>query len=344
MGVEIENRKSCKSDSIGKGSEKLNVYVDPRIELLSIIQYLADFDGRDIVIYNKDTTYKTDVDKYFSPYKNHPVISLYEEMAKDGFVYHVPPKLILYLNDEYEEQDNKAIPYSEIMLGIDVKKKIKEFISQMVNFKDETRFDKFYESHQEYYHNIIINIQNDLRSNNCLENLIEYYGIKQNSYNIIIVPLYFGGYGVRIPEKDEKFDIFCIIPPVENLQYLTSFVWHEFSHSYVNPLSEKNSDEINKYKDLFIPISNIMEEQAYGDWETCVNEHIVRAVTSRLSYKVFGEKFAKEEIKRDKEEGCFLYIDKLYEKLIEYENNRDKYITFEEFYPELLKVFGELLK
>ncbi|KPU26305.1 hypothetical protein TR13x_10710 [Caloranaerobacter sp. TR13] len=293
----IENEKSCESSSAGKESEKLNVYVDSRIELLSIIQYLADFNCKDIVIYNKDTTYKSDVDNYFSPYKNNQVVSLYEEMAKYGFVYHVPPKLILYLDDKYEEQDSKIIPCHEVISGVDGRSKIKEFTRQMVDFKNETKFDNFYKNHQEYYHKITADIQNKLKSNNCLENLIEYYGTKQNSYNIIVVPLYFGGYGIRIPGKDEKFDIFCVIPPVENLQYLTRFVWHEFSHSYVDPLAEENRDEINKYKDLFTPISNIMTKQAYGAWGTCVNEHIVRAVTSRLSYKVFGEKAAKEEIK-----------------------------------------------
>ncbi len=308
---------------------------------MSIIQYLADFNCKDIVIYNKDTTYKADVDKYFSPYKNHRVVSLYEEMAKDGFVYHVPPKLILYLDDKYKEQDSKMIPYHEIISGVDGRNKIKEFIRQMVDFKNETKFDDFYKNHQEYYHKITTKIQNILKSNNCLENLIKYYGAKQNSYNIIVVPLYSGAYGIRILGKDEKFDTFCIIPPVENSQYLTSFVWHEFSHSYVNPLTEESKNEVDKYKDLYAPISNIMTEQAYRTWETCVNEHIVRAVTSRLCYKVFGEKSAKEEIKWHKERG-FLYIDKLYEKLIEYENNRNKYTTFKEFYPELLKVFEEV--
>lgn len=302
----IENEKSYKSSSIGKESEKLNVYVDPRIELLSIIQYLADFNYKYIMIYNKDTIYKVDVDNYFSPYKNHQVVSLYEEMVKYGFIYHVPPQLILYLDDKYEEQENKTIPYHEVILRAGGRSKIKELIRQMGDFKNETKFDDFYKNHQEYYHKITTDIQNKLKSNNCLENLIEYYGVEQNSYNIIVVPLYLGGYGIRIPGKDEKLDIFCVIPPVENLQYLTSFVWHEFSHSYVDPLTEENRNEVNKYKDLFTPISNIMEKQAYGTWETCVNEHIVRAVTSRLSYKVFGEKRASEEIKEHKMRS-FLY-------------------------------------
>jgi hypothetical protein len=50
----------------------------------------------------------------------------------------------------------------------------------------------------------------------------------------------------------------------------------------VNPVTAKHIDEVNKYSKLYDPIADIMKSNAYPNWEICVNEHIVRAVTARL--------------------------------------------------------------
>ncbi|MCG4587343.1 DUF4932 domain-containing protein, partial [Anaerosalibacter bizertensis] len=94
-------------------------------------------------------------------------------------------------------------------------------------------------------------------------------------------------------------------------------------------------NEAKKYSKLYIPVKDTMEKEAYGDWESCLNEHIIRAITARFNYKK-DKSLGDNTIEWEKENG-FIYIDKLLEKLDEYDNNRDIYPTFESFYPELLK-------
>jgi len=84
-----------------------------------------------------------------------------------------------------------------------------------------------------------------------------------------------------------------------------------------------------------------MNKQAYSSWESCVNEHIVRAVVARINYIHSGSENYENIITYEKDRG-FLYIDELTKKLEEYEKNRDKYKSFKDFYPELVKVFKEL--
>lgn len=38
----------------------------------------------------------------------------------------------------------------------------------------------------------------------------------------------------------------------------------------------------------------------------------------------------------------FFYIEPICNKLVEYEENRDRYKNFEDFYPEIITVFKEL--
>jgi len=84
-----------------------------------------------------------------------------------------------------------------------------------------------------------------------------------------------------------------------------------------------------------------MRSQAYATWEICVNEHIVRAVTTRLAYLYLGQNAGDAALANEKGRG-FYYIEALCESLEDYESNRDTYPTFESFYPQLIKVFKNL--
>lgn len=148
-------------------------------------------------------------------------------------------------------------------------------------------------------------VYNGIKDMKIAEALDNYYGMKVNSYNIVLTPMFHnGGYGPGVKGENGLLDIYGIIGPFDTVRNeegkmvpvyssdtLRYLVWHEFGHSFVNPTTEKYVDEINKYSNLYPPIKDIMQSQAYGTWETCVNEHIVRAVTTRLTYIHLGKAY-----------------------------------------------------
>lgn len=95
---------------------------------------------------------------------------------------------------------------------------------------------------------------------------------------------------------------------------------HEFSHSFINPITEKNIELANSYDELFTPIKDNMKSMAYGSWETCLNEHIIRALTARFTYNE-GASRNTTTLYKEKNQ-CFIYIEVLFNKLGEYKNNR----------------------
>jgi len=134
-------------------------------------------------------------------------------------------------------------------------------------------------------------------------------------------------------------------------EVLIGFIWHEFGHSFVNPLSEKYADKVSSLKMLFEPIKNSMSKQSYGNWTICVNEHIDRAVTVRLVELYMDSQLNKVfpltslELVELELSNHFIYIKPLIEKLKDFEKQRDETkITFSEFYPELLNVLDSLQK
>lgn len=324
-----------------KQSGTCNVSIEPKIELLAVVQYIAD----DPTILRKnlsedDQKYSDDISKYFSKYKDEPVVSLYKEMMKNGFSYSTPPETMLYVDNNLKLLNNLTLPQIAITSS-GGKETLLKFFDLLADFRKKTKFDEFYISHTNFYNNIVSNVKNRIDKIGCIEALINYYGYKQNSYNFIIEPLSIGGYAARVPSKDGKFDLYDFMVIPEDDKEFFQLVIHEFGHSYVNPLTEQNINEVNKYKNLFTDIKEDMSKQQYGSWDYCVNEHIIRAVAYRALYSSYGANVSQDYINRDTA-NKFIYIEEISEKLKEYESNRDKYPTFNDFYPRLLDGFKDL--
>ena len=117
---------------------------------------------------------------------------------------------------------------------------------------------------------------------------------------------------------------------------------HEFGHSFINPVTAKFQDEVAKREWLFEVLNknDMMTKLYYGRWEVCLNENIVEAATARLNKYVSGEK------PTEKWEGGntypFLLIPFIYEKLVEYEDKRSKFPTYESFFPNIISMLDSL--
>jgi len=324
----------------------LRLEVDPRLELLSIAQYLSGYGDRlKGTMTTYDFQYVQEIDEYFGPFKDHPVTHFIDTIAL--FSYDAPPTMMLYLSDPPELKN--TMPFSQYLKNRAWgEQNLEKFVNYLRDFALKSGFMSFYNSHRDFYDNIIQIMTDTLGDANYIAELEDYYGMENNSYTIIMVPLYkAGGYGPRMERPDGTYHIYNIcgtfwldndIPVFGNSRQIKNLAWHEFGHSFVNPLTEKYKEEINKYSNLFEPINIQMSSQAYSNWQTCVNEHLVRAVTTRLALIHDGEKEA-ERARQYELRHHFIYIDSLLAALEIYENKRDKYPAFESFYPEFLNVF-----
>ena len=126
-------------------------------------------------------------------------------------------------------------------------------------------------------------------------------------------------------------------PPDQLLQ----IIWHEFSHAFINPLSERHYPELMRHKDLYTPLSEQMDQIGYTRWLDCANEHLIRAVTARLAHHHIGAEAGRQAL-RDESGRGFRYIHALARRLEEYENHREAYPTFASFFPRLIAVFSEI--
>lgn len=327
----------------------LAVVVDPRMELLSILQYLSEYRTTyPALVTQSQFRYRTDVDEWFSRSKDHPVMEMFSRMSSKGFSFDAPPNFILYLN-----QDLSLDPAVAADGRLDLKRaggedQLVRFVAALKTFAVDSGFPEFYEKHLPYYKQIAEQTMKTVGAGDNVGEVEKYYGDKRNSYSVVIASLFgHGSYGPQIERKKGVKDIYCVMGPTgvrdglpvfgstETFNYLQR---HEFSHSFVNPLTSKHWDLVGKYSNLLPPMAEKMRASAYSEWQTVVNESIIRAVTSRLAYRIDGREAGDKELKENKSRG-FVFTDALVSKLAEYEQSRSKYPTFDSYYPELVKAF-----
>jgi hypothetical protein len=330
--------------------KEIIVKVDPRIELLAAIQMISDYNEQFNLITRFEFPYKSEMISYFFPFKSHKAVLIFEQMSHDGFSYDAPPGVMIHLSNPPELKiETPFTDYLNRRAG--GKELLMEFIEAIRDFAKESNFMQFWEKHTQFYQATVNKVEETMAGQDYVATLENYFGVQQSSYNIVLSPLFHsGGFGPRVERKTGQYDIYHIggphgvfeeIPLFGNAQYMQHLAWHEFGHSFVNPTTEKFHEQINQYIKLFDPISQQMKDMAYSSWETCVNEHLVRAVTTRLTYierdKQAGDKALQGELNRS-----FFYTTALCEKLEYYEIHRDKYPSFIDFYPEIIAVFQEL--
>src|SRR6185369_17474698 len=88
-------------------SAKLKIKVDARIELIAIIQILyKDYP----VVTPYESTYKSDVLRYFASAQNHRAVMLFKMMSPRGFNFTYPPATMLYLSNPPDLRVDRAFP------------------------------------------------------------------------------------------------------------------------------------------------------------------------------------------------------------------------------------------
>lgn len=325
---------------------KLHVSIDPRIELLNTIQCLSDYR-----ILGRTSPFSKDIHSYFSSFSEHKAVDLTNKLYHEhGFVFDAPINFILHLSQVPELKNQ--VSYSDYVIKrAGNSQNLEAYRKSIVQFAHEADFEKFWVSKQDFYNKVLEYTIAELNGEDLVKVVEDYFNEKQNSYHVIIAPLFsLYNYGPMIQSGDNQFDIYSVntagsskngIPYVSK-ESLYQEVCHEFGHSFVNPLTGKYIDNIQTSKVLFEPIKNDMQKQAYGDWSTCINEHIIRAINIRLQELRNGSAKSKEMLNR--EIGTrFVYVAPLVEKLKVYEKLRDsRHITFSEFYLQLLNVLDSL--
>lgn len=336
--------------------KKLQVSVDPRIELLSVMLAVSNYDsimvskGSFHLISQLDFEYKNELLEAFEFMQDDPAIDVFMDMAyKYGFFYSLPIYACLMASDYPEMHTDN--PVSTFVLnrsgGIE---NLNSFLDALAGFGKRSGFDNFWENHIEYYSRITENVKKyPLDEMVC--QIEDYYRTDKGSYNIILVSMFHGGgYGPVIKDSMGVDHVYSVIGPKRIEDGLPQFgnfdefrytIWHEFSHSFVNPVVDNNFHKLEPHACLYDTLKNKLQMQGIADWKDCFTEHVVRAVTVRLSYIYLGREAGDEAMNREVEMG-FTYVPAICEVLRFYESEPGQFVSFADIFPHFIELLEDL--
>ncbi len=314
--------------------------IDPRIEL-----YHAVVLGIGMPMINYvDIDYKQKVDKQVAKYKSHPLFTFAERNLKFGKVFNAidaPIWFLLHLTNDFKWRKDVTY-FDRENLYID------SFRLYLQKFVEETDYIHFFNSNAEFYNISLATLKFNFEGFKEKNRVLDYYGVKNREaiqFNLVLNFFGWGNFGPRMQTKKGR-ELYAVISPEKSFMRIPTFdqvslynlVWHEFGHSFANPAIEKQPylSQIESLSHLHEPIRLSMQSQAYSEWPAVVKEHLTEAVACRLAAQKFGEDYADLNIVRYQKGKRWIYLNPLIAALKEYEKNRAKYPTLEDFMPQIV--------
>jgi len=323
------------------------IRVDPRVELLAVIQSLTKWP--DVGAFTRlEFDYYEEIKDYFKPYKKHPAVKWFDDNLIKGWNYDAPPRAMLHLTNPPDMKI--AVPFTEYLTGRgNGAENLNKMVELMNRFVEESGFMKFWQDNQPFYTEFIERIKRQIPFEKYTHLMEDFYGEKKGDFVFLPVPLFHGGgYGGQLETEKGKIAHYFGGPhevkdgfPVYSVPHLRTLVFHEFGHSFVNPVVYDNGEELDKYKEFYEVMRKTMQSMAYGDWLTVCHEHLVRTGEPFLLRAAGFPEESEENYKNNLSRG-FKILPFFTEKMEEYIQQRDKYPTFRSYFPEIIKVLDEI--
>jgi hypothetical protein len=238
-------------------------------------------------------------------------------------------------------------------------------IEELRQFYIQKKVGQFMKKYNAYYDGAINEIKTKI-PNGIVPFMTTYYRDQsKNKYSIYIVPSRafskgeWQANGPQIPLPDGGKHIIQLlsstyleVPIAPNGVYtkfgfgdeewLQDITIHEFGHTFCqfdSIIVAKTNTSAALFSGDWV---NEMGKQGYRSWDVCVNEHVVRLGEIRIAEKM-GDKDRANRLRNSYiKNKQFVFIPLLEKKIVEYENDPQKYPTFKAFLPELLAVFDTL--
>lgn len=333
---------------------QIRVEVSETVELMSILARTAG--NRE---YNMDMAgqYTKDTEAWFAPYKQHAAVTCFQSLRDQHSIsYDAVMSMAIHLNI-----DNGMVKF----LGkqADLEKRwsnvdIDDFIDKLNMFYTDTRFHDFFEQHRTFYNEGLKAYETSVMTYFHQEWYARFYGTAPTDRFRIVIGFTCGGgnYGSSRQLSGQPREAYAIcgyyINPQTGKPYgeganMAATLIHEFNHSFVNPLlnNEANASLIATTGQKLHKFSAYaMERQAYTNWQTTVNESIVRAaVILYMLDQGFDQKQVLNELANQVCCG-FNWMPELVTSLRYYAAHRDQYPTLNDYYPEIARCLSKFFE
>jgi hypothetical protein len=335
-------------------SIKYQVYTSRSIDTLLIAAALYNnFEGDYLMPTSDQVELFKKAKEYFSPYANHTFIKNFGKYMVTNKAGDIDVSLlgVLLTYNDLPDLSPKMDSSEQLPNSLKRKEDLDKFLTQLKSFYNDTHAEDFFNENSSYY-NALTSYIKDNEDNASTIKLIKaamdytnnkekYYNNKEITYCTVLSFYRTLGSFFKIP-TDNTINLVSVQPAYNsrrgdfNINSITITSLHEYLHNFINIPVNENIGLINSLtrdKDQAKYCSSLYYKFA---WNRITDESFVRAIEARLYKNVISEDFAISNIINRETKNGFVYTQALYDKLDEYEKNRETYPTINDFIPQLI--------
>lgn len=310
---------------------------DPRVELLGIVQMLAEPDSFHLLLSSAPPAYAEygrKAWKLFSPHAAHPAVSGLRQLRKENrlletvsglLALSAPPELAPL---PYAKEGEVRIPDAK-------------FLADLRDLSRRGGFAEFYRSHAGFFKLAVERAQEESRRGLRPQTVASYLRhLQLERHRFILTPLLPRDMAANAVVSDAGGRQNVRIRPADytgkslfDLGDFGASPAHEIVHNHIDSYALDHRQELEAY-------AGLMVAGCTDSWMGCVLEHVDLAVTLRMLALERGEGAYAATLADFTKRG-FPYLEPLCRRLKEWEATSG--VSFEKFYPRLVAVFRETL-
>jgi len=246
--------------------------VDKRTELLSIVFRLA---GKQEYSSKQFKLYSDKIEQHFEKYKNHELIQFTKSIMNErGLGYDAVMSMAIHLDDNL-----KLLPAVKEIWQREPrwsKENVEKFVLLLQKFEKDAMFDDYFKNNADLYTETVKRFI-------PISELVDltwypkFFGKEPPEKFLVIIGLGNGGhnYGPSLDYTNGNRKVYAIMSvwstdnegmPAFNTLYFQTLL-HEFTHSFVNYLTEKNKDLFRESGEKLFSVVKTKMPNQYLSWE-----------------------------------------------------------------------------
>ncbi|MEM1115878.1 MAG: DUF4932 domain-containing protein, partial [Bacteroidota bacterium] len=314
--------------------------VHPGAELVALAQWVTGSYPQP-----PDSHYKDDAWAQFGPHRDHPgltlfdEVSLYPDFTELGFLLDVEAGTVreggaMHWFDRYGRDTVQTMLEGVLAFGRDA---------------DFAGFRQRYEDARAAWEAEVVR---SLREGGTLDSLDAFfrYGASRARPRVVVELEPLNGWGAHavtlaplLAPFGEDVVLYQVGParreawlPGGDLSFARddgALAWHEAAHVYLRPGLTALEDEIEALSGLFDSGDERLQSQNVTTWSYAFEENVVRAVTAALTFRQSGERRYRQQVDQDERSG-FVFTGRIADLILdEYADDPVRYPTFDAFLP-----------
>lgn len=308
--------------------------------------------------------YAKDVDAHFGRFKEHPVVVRARRLRQELHLgFGDPMILATHITGVPDLAERVPLdPFPPTPASRWTPAEARAFLAELRAFVREADVAGFLAAHDALYRRAVERLEATVRQGSIAEWVDGFFGQRDDRNFVVAISLLngSGSFGLKArgfvsspaagprPAAGVEAEHLLVVlgasytdaggmPAFPSHQAHT--LVHEFSHPMVSPVVKAHLRELLPAAEkIWAVVQKEMQRQAYGEPEAILHESLVRACAVRYAVRQAGAEGGQRAAAGERARG-FLWVDRLADLLGEYEKDRAKYASLDQFVPRIAAFF-----